>query len=85
MKFRPCDFWNLTPAEAELVVKGDKERQEQDFITNTYSMINAIGMSFNKNFKFIDPFKEQKNEEKPKKSREDLLKELEDIKKNFKT
>ena len=85
MKFNPNVFWNLTLYEAELVVKGDRERQEQDFMVQTYAVMNGIGLTFGgKGFKFINPFNnKQENSEKPQRTRDDLLKELQEVKARF--
>jgi hypothetical protein len=45
---------------------------------------NSIGSCFGgKKFKMIEPFAETKKVEKPKKTREELLAELADVKKTF--
>lgn len=85
MKFNPKDFWELTLVEADLIIKGDYERRENDFKLNMYANVNAIGMTLNgKKFKLIDPFEKKETEGGPKKkTREDLLAELESVKRRF--
>lgn len=86
LKFTPNDFWNLTLVEAELILKGDKERQEMKFMMQVYSVMNGIGSVLGgKGFKFINPFNKAKDKENlpKKKTREELLQDLEDIKKAF--
>ena len=86
MKFTPNDFWNLTLVEAELILKGDKERQEMEFMIQVYSVMNGIGSVLGgKDFNFINPFNKAKDKKElpKKKSREELLQDLEDIKKTF--
>ena len=83
MRFAPSEFWDLTLVEAQLIVIGDKERQEQEFFIQTYAMINAVGSAFGgKKFEFINPFRENKKT-KPQKTREELLRELEEVKDRF--
>ena len=84
MKFSPTEFWNLTLKEAELIVKGDRARQENEFMLNVYANMNGIGLTMGgKKFKFQNPFKSEKVDEKPKRTREELLAELDDVKKMF--
>ena len=84
MKFSPTEFWNLTLKEAELIVKGDRKRQENEFMLNVYANMNGIGLTMGgKKFKFQNPFKSEKVDEKPKRTREELLAELEDVKRMF--
>jgi hypothetical protein len=86
MKFDPNIFWNLTLVEANLIVEGDKKRLEQEFMIQTYAVLNGVGLTFGgKGFKFINPFDlKDKEDNKPQRSREDLLNELEEIKQSFK-
>ena len=51
----------------------------------SYSVINGIGCTFgDKKFKLINPYEKQKEEPKNKRTtREELLKDMEDIKKKF--
>ena len=84
MKFSPTEFWNLTLKEAELIVKGDRARQENEFMLNVYASMNGIGLTMGgKKFKFQNPFKNEKVDEKPKRTREELLAELDDVKRMF--
>ena len=65
MKFSPTEFWNLTLKEAELIVKGDRKRQENEFMLNVYASMNGIGLTMGgKKFKFQNPFKNEKVDEK---------------------
>lgn len=86
MKFNPDIFWSLTLVEANLIVEGDKERLELDFMVQTYAVLNAVGLTFGgKGFKFINPFDlKDENNNKPQRTREDLLSELEELKQSFK-
>lgn len=84
MKFSPNEFWNLTLKEAELIVQGDKERREDEFMIRVHAHTNAIGLTMGgKGFKFQNPFESKQEQGKPKKSREELLAELERAKKRF--
>lgn len=84
MKFNPSVFWELTLVEANLIVKGDKDRQENEFKLNMYANVNAIGMTLSgKGFKPIDPFKSEEKKKPKSKTREDLLAELEMVKRRF--
>lgn len=74
----------MTLKEAELIIKGDKERQEKEFMLGVYAHMNAIGMTMGgKKYKFQNPFESERGQGKPKKSREELLAELERAKKLF--
>ena len=51
---------------------------------NVYASMNGIGLTMGgKKFKFQNPFKSEKVDEKPKRTREELLAELEDVKRMF--
>ena len=83
MKFSPSEFWDMTLKEANLVLKGDKERQENDFVVYYMAHTNAIGACLSKDHKFINPF-DKVNKEKPKKeTSKELKKELSDMNKNW--
>ncbi|MGM9543633.1 MAG: hypothetical protein ACI3T9_01485 [Romboutsia timonensis] len=70
----------MTIKEANLVIEGDKIRQENDFMTNYYAQRNAIGSCLSKDYKFINPFKkEDKKKAKLKKTAEELKSELKDM------
>ena len=89
LRFAPETFYNLTLKECELITKGNKQYEEQYLIHMSYAVINGIGSTFgDKKFKFINPFeKERKEVDKKAKNknmtREQLLKDIEDIKKQF--
>ena len=84
---RPNDFYDLLFKEANMIIKGHKQEEEQKFNLMQIACTNAIGSCFGgKKFKPIEPFKKEKEKEKQsskKKSREELLAELEQVKKNF--
>lgn len=83
MKFSPSEFWDMTLKEANLILKGDKERQENNLILHYFAHTNAIAACLSKNHKFINPFgKEGKEKPKPKTS-EELKSELSDMIKNW--
>ena len=71
----------MTIKEANLVIKGDKARQENDFMINYIAQRNAIGTCLSDKYQFENPFKEDKKEKKsiPKKTAEELKKELKDM------
>ena len=71
----------MTIKEANLVIKGDKARQENDFMINYIAQRNAIGTCLSDKYQFENPFKQDKKEKKsiPKKTADDLKKELKDI------
>lgn len=71
-----------------MIIKGRKEQEEQDFALMQIACTNAIGTCFGgKKFKSINPFKEEEKEKKKstanKKTREQLLQELQQIKDKF--
>ena len=71
----------MTIKEANLVIKGDKARQENDFIINYIAQRNAIGTCLSDKYQFENPFKQDKKEKKsvPKKTADELKKELKDM------
>ena len=71
----------MTIKEANLVIKGDKARQENDFMINYIAQRNAIGTCLSDKYQFENPFKEDKKEKKsvPKKTADELKKELKDM------
>ena len=82
MKFAPSEFWSMTLKEAKLVVKGDRERQENDLMVNYFAHCNAIGACLSKDHTFINPFNKGKKKPKPKTS-EKLKNELKDMINNW--
>lgn len=83
MRFAPSEFWEMTIKEANLVVKGDKMRQENDFMINYYAHLNAVGSSLSKDFKFINPFKNEKQSHRNKESSDGLKSKLNDMINNW--
>lgn len=87
--FAPETFYNLTLKECELILEGDKQYQEQYLYNMSYAVINGIGCTFgDKKFKFINPYederkKKDKSAKKKETTREQLLKDMEDLKKIF--
>ena len=71
----------MTIKEANLVIKGDKVRQENDFMINYIAQRNAIGTCLSDKYQFENPFKQDKKEKKsvPKKTADELKKELKDM------
>ena len=71
----------MTIKEANLVIKGDKARQENDFMINYIAQRNAIWTCLSDKYQFENPFKQDKKEKKsvPKKTAEELKKELKDM------
>ena len=71
----------MTIKEANLVIKGDKARQENDFMINYIAHRNAIGTCLSDKYQFENPFKQDKKEKKsvPKKTADELKKELKDM------
>ena len=67
----------MTIKEANLVIKGDKARQENDFMINYIAQRNAIGTCLSDKYQFENPFKQDKKEKKsvPKKTADELKKE----------
>ena len=82
---RPNDFYALLFKEANMIIKGHRQEEEQKFNLMQTTMVNAIGSCFSgKKFKPIEPFKKEKEKQSSKKkSREELLAELEQVKKSF--
>ena len=71
----------MTIKEANLVIKGDKARQENDFMINYIAQRNAIGTCLSDKYQFENPFKKDKKEKTsiPKKTADELKKELKDM------
>ena len=71
----------MTIKEANLVIKGDKARQENDFMINYIAQRNAIGTCLSDKYQFENPFKQDKKEKKsvPRKTADELKKELKDM------
>ena len=71
----------MTIKEANLVIKGDKARQENDFMINYIAQRNAIGTCLSDKYQFENPFKQEKKKKKsvPKKTADELKKELKDM------
>ena len=71
----------MTIKEANLVIKGDKARQENDFMINYIAQRNATGTCLSDKYQFENPFKQDKKEKKsvPKKTADELKKELKDM------
>ena len=84
---RPNDFYDLLFKEANMIIKGHRQEEEQKFNLMQIACTNAIGSCFGgKKFKPIEPFKKKQKEKQQsskKKTREELLAELEQVKKNF--
>jgi hypothetical protein len=67
-----------------MILRGRREQEEHEFNLMQIACTNAIGSCFGgSKWKPIEPFKETKKAEVPKKSREDLLAELAEVKKTF--
>lgn len=87
--FAPETFYNLLLKECVLIIDGDRDRQEQELINMSYAVINGIGCTFgDKKFKLINPYeKENKKagsgENKARVTRDQMLKDMEDVKKMF--
>lgn len=87
--FAPETFYNMTLKECDLIFKGDKEYKEQYLVNMSYAVINGIGTTFgDKKFKFINPYDDERKETKKKvkqknTTREQLLDDINDIKKQF--
>lgn len=82
--FTPETFYNMTLKESQLIIEGDRRHQEQYLYNMSYAVINGIGARFDKKFKFINPYEDdKKNKAHKATNREQLLKDMEDIKKQF--
>ena len=79
MRIAPSEFWGMTVKEANLAIKGDRVRQENDFMVEVYSHMNALGSCLSKNHKFINPFKPEEESKNKKKTPEQLKSELNDL------
>ena len=75
----------MTIKEANLVIKGDKTRQENDFMMNYIAQRNAIWTCLSDKYKFENPFEKDKKEKKstPKKTADELKEELKDMINNW--
>ena len=84
---RPTDFYDLLFKEANMIIRGHKQQEEQEFNIMQTAIINGVGSCFGgKKFKPIEPFKKKQKEKQQsskKKTREELLAELEQVKKSF--
>lgn len=89
LRFAPETFYSLTLRECELITKGNEEYQENLLVNMSYAVINGIGCTFgDKKFKFINPYederkKKDKSAKKKETTKEQLLKDMEDLKKIF--
>ncbi len=84
MRFAPSEFWEMTIKEANLVIEGDKVRQENDFMVNYFAQRNAIGSCIAKDYKFVNPFKkEDRKKANSKRTADELKSELDDMIKNW--
>ena len=82
--FAPEIFYNLTLRECQLIVEGDRKHQEQFLFNMSYAVINGIGTTFgDKKFRFINPFENEKKKSTKKPKKEQLLNDMEDLKKMF--
>lgn len=85
--FSPNIFYDLLFKEAELILKGRREQEEHEFYLMQIACTNAVGSCFGgKKFKPIEPFKKENStttKSDKKRSREELLAELESVKKSF--
>lgn len=82
--FAPEIFYNLTLRECQLIVEGDRKHQEQFLFNMSYAVINGIGTTFgDKKFRFINPFESEKKKSTKKPKKEQLLNDMEDLKKMF--
>lgn len=70
------------------MIKGNRERREQELIDMSYAVINGIGSTFgdSKKFKFINPYEDKKKSSKKNvPDKEQLLKDMEELKAMFNT
>lgn len=87
--FAPETFYNLLLKECVLIIDGDRDRQEQELINMSYAVINGIGCTFgDKKFKLINPYKKENKkagsgENKARVTRDQMLKDMEDVRKMF--
>lgn len=84
-KFSPTIFYDLLFKEAELIIRGHKQQEKEQFNLWQIAVINGVGSCFGgKKFKPIEPFKkEEKSSNVKKKTQEELLEELKQVKKSF--
>ena len=84
MRFAPSEFWSMTLKEANLAIRGDKARQENGMLIQYYAHMNALGGSLGGNkFKFINPFKDDKNKKPKEATQEELKTQLDDLINNW--
>lgn len=87
--YNPNIFYDLLFKEAEMIIKGRREQEEQDFTLMQIACTNAIGTCFGgKKFKPIQPFKREEKKSSnvatnKNKTREELLSQLQQIKDKF--
>lgn len=84
--YTPQVFYDLLFKQAEMIIKGRREQEENEFYLMQIACTNAIGTCFGgKKFKAIQPFKQQEEKKSTanKKTREQLLDELQQIKDKF--
>lgn len=76
LKFSPDIFLDMTPNECILLLKGHKNEQKSQYYYDLYANFNAIGSCMGgKKFKPVDPFKDDKDDDKPKKTKEQVIAE----------
>lgn len=71
-----------------MIIDGSNDQQEQELISMSYAVINGIGSTWgDKKFKFINPYedtrKESNKKENAKQTKEQVLKDMDDLKKMF--
>lgn len=82
--FAPEIFYSLTLKECQLIVEGDRKYQEQFLFNMSYAVINGIGTTFgDKKFKFINPFENEKKKSAKKPDKDQLLNDMEDLRRMF--
>ena len=70
----------MTPNECILLLKGHRSEQRMQYQYEMYANFNAIGSCMGgKKFKPIDPFKGEKDDEKPKKTKEQIIAEYKEL------
>lgn len=79
----PNEFYDLSFADAFLIIKGYKEKLEENFYLNQTANINAIGLTNSKTYKPKNPFKDVENNDSNVGSLEKRQETFQELEKSF--
>ncbi|MGL5712250.1 MAG: hypothetical protein ACRCX2_04470 [Paraclostridium sp.] len=81
----PSEFYDLSFADAFLIIKGHMQKIEEDFYLNQLANINAIGLTNSKNYKAKNPFKDVEKHDSKEGSLEERHETFQELEKIFGT